>query len=118
MDSKDVKFDFLDEILTLDLRRSDIEGYKIIVDEDICMVFGEGVWAQTLADTVFEKVNEYIQQLMQEGQTPNLKKKVSELFDEIGVKECNEEGIVIYPEKKLRRLVDFLSLKAEDFKDF
>lgn len=82
----------LDEPLTLNLRRNAVEGYNIVVNEDIYIVFGHGIWAQILSSAAFDKTNEYIEQLIQEGQTSNLEKGVSELFDEIGVKECNEVG--------------------------
>ena len=79
-----------------------------MVDEDIYMVFRKGIWAKALADVVFEKVNEYIEQLIQEGQTSNLEKRVSELFDEIGVQTCNTEGEPIYSKEKLKQLKEFV----------
>lgn len=108
MGFKEKIFAYGDEVLTLELKYDRADGYQIILDEYTYMVFGQGFWAKNISQVVFEKINEYIKQIIEENQVLSLDEKVTELFDEIGVQTCNEEGEPIYSGEKLKRLKEFV----------
>lgn len=118
MDVKDIELESLDELLTLDLKWDEIRGYKIMIDEDTYMVFGKAFWAKASSEVIFDKVVEYINLLIREGQVSNLYEKVNKLFHEIGVQTCKESGLPAYTAEKMKRLEEFLSLDGEGLKDF
>ena len=79
-----------------------------MVDEDTYIVFGQGFWAEIISQVIFQKMSEYITQVIKDDKVLSLDEKVTELFHKIGVQACNEEGEPIYSGEKLKRLKEFV----------